>query len=153
MSLELTLDLRLPTSVLIEIGFKIWAYPGLCFVHIRPFIVTITTIQSIDGVIGIRTHGRMFVSCKETAVLNTFRHRWDSKLIRRSRRQACWPPCCNRCVRNNTYLKRAVALLSGYGSRLLMILKVVSSNPGTGYQMDMPDGWHTFNNYTDDTQA
>ena len=46
--------------------------PGLFFVYFRPFLITILIIQiekSIDGVLGIRTHGRMMVGIDDTTEL------------------------------------------------------------------------------------
>ena len=46
------------------IFIKKWAYPGLFLVYFRPFLITISIIQiekSIDGVLGVQTHGRMMV--------------------------------------------------------------------------------------------
>ena len=46
------------------IFIKKWAYHGLFLVYYRPFLITISIIQiekSIDGVLGVQTHGRMMV--------------------------------------------------------------------------------------------
>ena len=50
---------------------KKWANPGLFFVYFRSFLITISIQieKSIDGVLGIRTHGRRMVGADETTEL------------------------------------------------------------------------------------
>ena len=49
-----------------------WANPGLYFVYLRPFLITISIIRienSIDGVLGIRTRDRRMVGSTKTTEL------------------------------------------------------------------------------------
>ena len=51
---------------------KKWADPGLFLVYFRPFLITISKMQSkrsIDGVLWIRTGGRMMVGTDDTTEL------------------------------------------------------------------------------------
>ena len=54
------------------IFFKKCANPGLFSVYFRPFLITISIIlieKSLDGVLGIRTHGSTVVGSDKTTEL------------------------------------------------------------------------------------
>ena len=59
---------KLNESILL---FKKWTNPGLFSVYFRSFLITVSIQieKSIDGVLGIRTHGRRMVGADETTEL------------------------------------------------------------------------------------
>ena len=63
---------RLAEQTRIDFLKKTWINPGLFSVYFHPFQITITIIQiekSEDSVLGIRTHGRIFVGADKTTEL------------------------------------------------------------------------------------